>query len=647
MKAILNPLFLCLLALPARVGFGQTDTLDMQAARVTTHSFHSGADDQGRNIFVISGREIARLPAIQWDDILKYLPGLEVQSRGGFGSQGDISMRGGTFQQVLILVDGVRINDPLTGHFNANIPVVPGEVDRIEVIKGAAAMNFGPEAVGGVIHIITKAYSRNYPKTGRVEGHLTGGEWQYRATQLHSSNTFGEGRHYVSASFFTQRSPGQLLSGDSLRGHFGNSLMSVAYGGKMGNKVSMAARLSGSMYDFNARFFYTRSTFDLSQEWVRRVNAHYNIRVRHNDKHSTEFNVAAQRSTDSFLFNPAFVGNFHTIWLWQGLAEHRWHLSEDLRLHGGIQYFGRDLKSNDRGNHQEHEKSAYLLAYWMPGAFRINGGLRYTLDALNRAHLTPQFNAVWKRGVTHLRTGISRSFRNPDFTERYISTGLPGVLLAGRNLGNPGLNPEFAWNYEIGADRQFSRSLTLRSTVFHRRSSNLIDYMLTPGSAIPPNPKIDSSRTYFYAANLTALNTTGWEADLQFNHKFTEHLAVRGHAGLMRLWFTGLGGTAGVSKYVASNAGWLVNSGLQITYKKFLLGLNGIYKNRVSETVPLINKELAPQYLVMNGLAEWELPSLPLRFRLQGLNLGNVRYSDILGAELPRRWWMFSVMFAF
>jgi hypothetical protein len=78
-----------------------------------------------------------------------------------------------------------------------------------------------------------------------------------------------------------------------------------------------------------------------------------------------------------------------------------------------------------------------------------------------------------------------------------------------------------------------------------------------------------------------------------------------------------------------------------------MLGWNGLYKERSSETAQAINKELVSNYLLMNALAEWEYPDLPLRFRLQCQNMGNVRYSDIMGAEMPRRWWMIGLHFKF
>src|SRR5690606_4048834 len=113
----------------------------------------------GRNVTVVSGESYSVLPVMSVDEFIKYLPGIEVQVRGPGGSQADNVLRGGTLKQVLVILDGIRINDPNTGHFSAYIPVTPSEIDRIEILKGASSALYGSDAVGGVVHIITKAFA--------------------------------------------------------------------------------------------------------------------------------------------------------------------------------------------------------------------------------------------------------------------------------------------------------------------------------------------------------------------------------------------------------------------------------------------------------------------------------------------------------
>jgi Outer membrane cobalamin receptor protein len=94
------------------------------------------ASKTGRNIVVLRGEQFYQLPVHSIDELLRYIPGVEMQARGPMGSQSDLVIRGGTFQQVLVILDGIRLNDPLTGHFSSYIPIAPSEIDRIEVLKG-------------------------------------------------------------------------------------------------------------------------------------------------------------------------------------------------------------------------------------------------------------------------------------------------------------------------------------------------------------------------------------------------------------------------------------------------------------------------------------------------------------------------------
>jgi len=135
------------------------------------------ASQTGREIIVLQGKDLAALPVKTLDDLLRYIPGIEVQSRGDMGAQSDFMIRGGNFQQVLVILDGLRIKDANTGHFSSYIPVNPAEIDRIEILKGAASSIYGSDAVGGVISITTKAFSKHQQEKQSAQGLLSVGEY--------------------------------------------------------------------------------------------------------------------------------------------------------------------------------------------------------------------------------------------------------------------------------------------------------------------------------------------------------------------------------------------------------------------------------------------------------------------------------------
>ena len=102
------------------------DTLLVQTTRIPLK-----ASETGRSISILTKEQIQQLPATTFYELLQTICGVEIQSRGGFGVQGDIVMRGSTFSQVLVLIDGMKINDPLTGHFNCYVPISNMEIERI------------------------------------------------------------------------------------------------------------------------------------------------------------------------------------------------------------------------------------------------------------------------------------------------------------------------------------------------------------------------------------------------------------------------------------------------------------------------------------------------------------------------------------
>lgn len=137
--------------------FAQDDYIQQIDGIVVTASRSPSAfNDLARSITIIGPSEIEEMPAGSIADLLSGVLSADVRNRGVHGVQADISLRGGTFEQVLILIDGIKVSDPQTGHHNLNLPITRSEIERIEILSGAASKLYGPNAMGGVINIITK-----------------------------------------------------------------------------------------------------------------------------------------------------------------------------------------------------------------------------------------------------------------------------------------------------------------------------------------------------------------------------------------------------------------------------------------------------------------------------------------------------------
>ena len=132
------------------------DSLTIEEIVVTGRRFETSLMESGRNVQVLTRRQIERLPVQSFTELLQYIPGLDLRQRGAFGAQADLSLRGGGFDQTLLLLNGVKLNDPQTGHHNLNLGIDLAAIQQIEIIKGPAAARYGLNAFSGVINIITR-----------------------------------------------------------------------------------------------------------------------------------------------------------------------------------------------------------------------------------------------------------------------------------------------------------------------------------------------------------------------------------------------------------------------------------------------------------------------------------------------------------
>jgi len=170
------------------------DTFQLGEVLIQDNRYPVKFSESMRNITVISADEIKAMPATNVQEILSYVTGVDVRQRGAGGGQADISIRGGSFDQCLILIDGVKFSDPQTGHHMMNIPLLPKVIERIEVLRGSASRIFGQNGFSGAINIVTK---KSYQK--KLNAALSYG--QYNSPNAN-----------ISASFDTKKNWGNRLS---------------------------------------------------------------------------------------------------------------------------------------------------------------------------------------------------------------------------------------------------------------------------------------------------------------------------------------------------------------------------------------------------------------------------------------------------
>ncbi|PCJ65189.1 MAG: hypothetical protein COA58_10010 [Bacteroidetes bacterium] len=620
------------------------DSVLVSASRLEVKKYESG-----KNITLISQAQISQLPISTVDELLQYVGGINVNSRGGFGVQADIGMRGSTFSQVLILIDNQRINDPLTAHFNSNIPIPLSEIHHIEIIRGSAAASFGADAVGGIIHVKTKAYQNMWEdEHSGMSGNVAFGQQNLTMTDLgvqQQNKRFG-----FSAAMKSTYSPGEqhvnpnftnFGRGDSLyNNHFDLKTYTAAMTYRKGH-MKAYVRAGTDYRDFAAKYFYTASSFD---ESVERVKAYWTqaavIYAGHQSK--TELNISYRNNSDSFTFNPLFTSNVHTTERLNATLSQSRQLNS-IALSYGFQIDDQTIVSTDRGNHNLSTYAAFLLAHKKINKLSINGGLRLENSEKIGTQIVPQINLALPYKNLVFRSSIGRSIRQADFTERFTSYLIPS-LTPGRNVGNPDLKAESAYSFDIGVDAYINDHWQITNTVFARQSTNLIDYILTPSSEISNLTNLKDSASYLYANNISEAFTFGNELGLKYTYEMKNGMV---RADLNYTFIQTNTPDSVISKYVANHPIHNINGNLNITYYGFGINIGGALITRNAEAVEAINANIKNQYTVLNAKISYRSKLFPASIYLDVRNILDTQYQEILGARMPSRWIMAGINWNF
>lgn len=629
--------------------FAQSGVLD--TVLVSSSNIPMKLNQTGRNISIITSKDLNQIPANSLDEILQTVTGLEVQSRNGFGAQADILLRGSTFNQVLVLIDGMKMNDPLTAHFNGNIPVSKSEIHSIEILRGPAAAMFGPDAVGGVINIKTKTFSSQNNDDDSIDGELMFGDRQL----VKSSSGFSINKEglKVGGGLNITRSIGEEIAEkvidetttlSSYSNYFDIKTAGLSFSKKFSNGLTAAARLAYDHRNFSARYFYTTSTFDKSIETTQNYWSHFKL-SKIGDKSISDFNVAYKYNTDLFIFSPDFPStNEHVTDFLNVTINHDLTLNEMWRIKAGVQFDKRTIESNDRGDHEDSHYGAYIMGHFLPNdKLSASLSLRADYDDNFDFELSPQLNASYTLDKLVLRASAGRSIRAADYTERYVSNNLMN-LSPGRSLGNPNLSAEESWSEELGFDFLPNPQLMIKGTIFARQSSALIDYVLKNESDINGIGSLQTGENYFFAQNISDVQTNGIELEVQYNTQLGTGLGLNTSLGYTYLDTSN--DAEEISVYISSHAKNLINAKMFVNHEVFQIGLTALYKDRAEQFAPGIDEQLEESYLLLNAILGLNI-SKNLSVSLQMNNIQDVEYANILGAKMPGRWFMGGLRFTY
>ncbi|MBP5317811.1 MAG: TonB-dependent receptor plug domain-containing protein [Paludibacteraceae bacterium] len=614
----------------------------------------------------VSGKRLQQLPVQTVADVLAYLPGVDIRTRGANGAQADLSMRGGSFDQVSVMVNGVNLNDAQTGHYALNLPISTELVQRIEVLQGAAPSQFGLNAFSGAVNIVTRP---DYlVDTTRVCTRLTGGMYGLVNPSVAADWARGDwlvraGMEYCRADGYRSgmEYDGTYLAPDPLSKEqiaLKNTDLQKADAYVFASWRGLEMQVGAQYKDAGAGMFYgfgSQDQFDATRTVFGSVRHRYYI-----NRWCLETQASYRANYDRYEWHRGqrLYGNFHFLQTaaLSAKVHYDWHLG---KTSWGLELRNENLSSTNLGdtirpdgqvpNVEGFDLKDLRVLRLVKGAnrFHVNYFVEQSLNyygfsaslgvsgnynAATGHHLSGGADFSYRYGYAdqssvYLR--VNRTLRLPVFTDLYYD--------AGNQLGNPGLQPETAWLLSVGTkynvgDDDLRLSLSLDG--YYRWGRNIIDWVYVPSDTRRP----------FHAANHERVDATGVEMsavcscmddyvrlslsyayaylDLDLAGSGSRYLDYLSHKAVLGVVHTFWRKTTGFSLWER----WETGAVWQLSYKK----REGEYNDAEG-----VVQAYRPVWL-LDGSVYWKNDRL--KVSLSCTNITHFRYYDYGGVLQPGAW---------
>ncbi len=449
--------------------------------------------ENSRTITVITSKEIKQSATTNIADLLQQVAGVDIRRRGLNGMQSDLYIRGGSFDQTLLLIDGIKVEDSQTGHHTMNMTLPLQVIERIEIIKGPAARVFGQNAFSGAINIVTKKEVSNLNSVG-----IQGGSFG----QINGAFTMG--KKFTNSSFIGHAS---VNTSDGYR--YNTDFTNQNYFIKSTfNQDNTPVNFIGfyTSRKFGANGFYASPSATNQYEETETSLLGFSSKIIKNQL-TLKPQVYWRRNQDMYVFvrdNPSIYRNLH-ISNKVG-AELNMSYSSNLGVTGvGVDYAKIFLHSNNLGDRERTMTTMFLEHHFklFNEAVDVTPGIAATYYSDFKFQAFPGIDVGLKLN-NHLKfyANAGYTYRIPTFTDLFYSDPT--------TLGNENLNPEEAISEEIGL--KYSKGTFNFSTAFfNRNSNNLIDYV--------KNDEDD----LWQATNIQELNTAGFEVNSSYRYQVNNY----------------------------------------------------------------------------------------------------------------------------
>ena len=593
-----------------------------------------------RMVVVLDRDQIAQAPVQSVNDLLKYAVGVDVRQRAPLGAQTDISIRGGTSEQITILLNGINICDPQTGHNAFDLPVDISDIERIEVLEGPAGRVFGTSSLLGAINVVTKM-----PKQTSADVHAEGGSFGYLSSGARGNWLYGKWNNQVSGSYarsdgYSRSKDGGLNAGFEgsklfYQGQYEDDALRVSWhaGVRMkgwGSSTSYAT----PKWKADNQFEHTDKIYTAIQAETKQGTFHFHPSIYWNQSRDRYEGYHGQPDLMKYNYNRSNVCgvNLNSYFDWVGGrtafgAEFR---NEDLvsgnlgePLHTPVHIHGTDrdytlgLNRTNMSFHLEHNillrqftLSAGFIAVkntWNEMPFKVYPGIDMSYRLGNHWKVYASYNS---------------SLRMPSFTELYYSVG--------GHKADKYLKPEELHAVEGGV-KYLSRVVTASASVFHHHSRNMIDWILDTSVTDP----------VWESVNHTKVNTMGVETacDIHFHELWPSQQFLQSfHIAYTYLNEDKKAGEHIQSQYSLEYLRHKLTASLQLHLISYLdMGINYRFQDRVGSYTNLEGetKSYSP-YGITDVRLSWNHPRYTLY--VEGNNLFDKTYVDYGLVPQPGLW---------
>ncbi|WP_158961623.1 TonB-dependent receptor plug domain-containing protein [Myroides fluvii] len=575
---------------------------------------------KNRNITIVGQDQIKQLPVSSVNELLSFVAGVDLRQRGPNGTQADLSIDGGSFEQNILLLNGQKISDPQTGHNSLNIPIPLEAVERIEIVRGPSARLYGINSLTGVVNIVTKN-----PKKDGVFAAAYGGTSFKKDKEDDHNETYNNRGIQVGGTLVREKDNHMLFaSHDSGNGYRYNTAYhnnKVFYQGNINpNEHNTLMILAGhANSSFGANGFYAAPGDKESKEIVSTTMLNLSSRHYVSDRFTLMPSVAYRYNFDDYRYYRHRLDVARSRHYTHAITS---NVNGEYAADYGKFTFGGEMRYEEINstNIGDHSKSNYgfFAAFqrdWFEkldvniGAY-VNYNTKYGWEFFPGIDASYNFNPHWQATFN-----AGTASRIPSFTDLYLNQR-PG------NIGNPDLAPEKAYQVEVGGKYRKNR-LQAEAFVFYRDIDDFVDWI-----------RVDINQPY-QPYNASKNKTKGLNTALRY--QLGEGIS---------LWNLGLSYTylsptienksaeAGVlSKYSLESLKHQVVGTVNYTYDKFSVTLANRFNERLTYK----------SYWITDIRLNYALDKV--KFYLDAQNIFDTTYIEAGAVPMPGRWFTLGVKF--